>query len=244
MECVARHCQFPLAGGDVHICCERRFPLPGERAGILDRRDSVRREAGVERFFRGGIAANALSDGLRFSFRLVVASWGRACDCFSGDAIWHDGAGFGWELRGVRDAVFAMIFALIGPPMLTAGPLNLWRACASKQWPVATGVVLSGKQSSGNVEAEAGARLVYRYEEAGRKRYSNVRVFGQTPDSSDSAGRFAYGKKVQVAYCPTDPDLAVLEPGVTNDAYYLPAAEGGISLVWPGGFFLWHSGVD
>ncbi len=57
----------------------------------------------------------------------------------------------------------------------------------------------------------------------GRKRYSNVGVFGQTPDSSDSAGRFAYGKKVQVAYCPTDPDLAVLEPGVTNDAYYLPA---------------------
>ncbi len=60
-------------------------------------------------------------------------------------------------------------------------------------------------------------------EVAGRKQYSNVRVFGQTPDSSDSAGRFAYGKKVQVAYCPTDPDLAVLEPGITNDAYYLPA---------------------
>ena len=65
-------------------------------------------------------------------------------------------------------------------------------------------------------------------EVAGRKRYSNVRVFGQTPDSSDSAGRFAYGKKVQVAYCPTDPDLAVLEPGVTNDAYYLPA--GGVAF--------------
>ncbi len=57
----------------------------------------------------------------------------------------------------------------------------------------------------------------------GRKRYSNVGVFGQTPDSSDSAGRFAYGKKVQVAYCPTDPDLAVFELGMTDDAYYLPA---------------------
>ena len=68
----------------------------------------------------------------------------------------------------------------------------------------------------------------------GRKRYSNVRAFGQTPDSSDSAGPFAYGKKAQVAYCPTDPQLAVLEPGVTDDAYYLPA--GGISL--------WHSGAD
>ena len=72
---------------------------------------------------------------------------------------------------------------------------------------------------------------------AGRKRHSNVRVFGQTPDSSDSAGRFAYGKKVQVAYCPTDPDLAVLEPGVTNDAYYLPAAEAAFLLFGLAAFF-------
>ena len=72
-------------------------------------------------------------------------------------ALGSDGSFVGYGMT-----LFTLIFALIGFPMLTAGPLNLWRAYASKQWPVATGMVLSGKQSSGNVEAEAGSRSVYR----------------------------------------------------------------------------------
>ncbi len=102
----------------------------------------------------------------------------RAGSGFHSGSLWLPGAGLAIALAamlfgmtalgsdgsfvGYGMAVFAMIFVLIGAPMLTAGPLNLWRAYASKQWPVATRVVLSGKQSSGNMEAAAGSRLVYR----------------------------------------------------------------------------------
>lgn len=51
-------------GGGVRLGNERRFPLPRERAGILHRRDPVRTDVGVERFFRGRIAAYPLSGGL------------------------------------------------------------------------------------------------------------------------------------------------------------------------------------
>ena len=179
---------------------------------------------------------------------------------FHSDSLWLPGAGLAFVLPailfglvalgsdgsflGYGLAVFALIFVLIGLPMLTAGSMNLWRAYVSQQWPIAAGVILSGKPSSGNVEVEpgeeeaaGGSRLVYRYEVAGRKRYSDVRVFGQAPDSTDSEGRYPYGKKVQVAYCPTDPDLAVLEPGVTNDVYYLPGAGAAFFLFGLAAFF-------
>ncbi len=167
---------------------------------------------------------------------------------FHAGSLWLPGAGlafvlpailFGLLARGSDGSfpvygleVFALIFMLIGLPMLAAGSLHLWRANASRQWPVAEGVILSGKQySSGKVEAEPGEeeaargrRLIYRYEVAGRRRYADVRVFGQTPDSSTGAGRFPYGAKVHVTYCPTDPDLAALEPGITQEAFYLPGA--------------------
>jgi hypothetical protein len=29
---------------------------------------------------------------------------------------------------------------------------------------------------------------------------------------------------VKVAYCPSDPDLATLEPGISSEAYWLPGA--------------------
>lgn len=180
---------------------------------------------------------------------------------FHSDSLWLPGAGLAFVLpallfcllgRGTDRsfpayglAVFALIFMLIGLPMLAAGSLHLWHANASRRWPVAEGIILSGRPySSGKVEAEAGEeeaargrQLIYRYEVAGRKRYSDVRVFGQTPDSSTGAGQFPYGTKVRVAYCAADPDLAVLEPGITNDAYYLPGAGAAFFLFGLAAFF-------
>jgi hypothetical protein len=36
--------------------------------------------------------------------------------------------------------------------------------------------------------------------------------------------RYPTGADVPVWYCPADPDLAVLEPGIGQEAYYLPGA--------------------
>jgi hypothetical protein len=71
------------------------------------------------------------------------------------------------------------------------------------------------------------APLAYQYEVEGIKHFSNVRHFGQFAASSEDWAeeireRYPSGADVQVSYCPTDPDLAVLEPGIARAAYYLP----------------------
>jgi len=179
---------------------------------------------------------------------------------FHSDALWLPGAGLAFALSAILFGfmalgpeanfatygigVFALIFVLIGLPMLAAGSLNLWRAHASRGWPVAPGVVLSGSGQldkleavPGDEETTQGRGLIYRYEVGGRKRYSDVVVFGQTPDSGEGGSRFPYGAKVQVAYNPSDPELAVLEPGITNDAYFLPGAGAAFLLFGLAAFF-------
>lgn len=137
--------------------------------------------------------------------------------------------------------LFSMIFGLIGMAMLAGGLGRLWNAYASTRWPLAPGVITYGRQdASTSVSKDSdgderrstvyGVRLVYEYEVDGRKHFNNVRVFGQLAGSSDSgrassiAQQYPLGKKVDVAYDPADPDIAALEPGIDNEAYWLPGA--------------------
>ena len=71
--------------------------------------------------------------------------------------------------------------------------------------------------------------LVAEYEVSARKHYTKTRRFGQLAGSGEEwareiAARYPTGAKVQVAYSPADPDLSVLEPGITSEAYWLPGA--------------------
>jgi Protein of unknown function (DUF3592) len=136
--------------------------------------------------------------------------------------------------------LFASVFMLIGVILLTPGARNLMRAGQSLAWPKAPGVVLySGMTSSTSVDKDDDGRtttsttynspLVIEYEVNGRKHYSNTRRFGQLAGSSGEwaqgiAERYPAGAKIQVAYSPADPDLAVLEPGISSEAYWLPGA--------------------
>ena len=79
-----------------------------------------------------------------------------------------------------------------------------------------------------------GAPLAYQYEVGGQKHFSNVRCFGQFGASTEEwakeiAERYPSGADVPVSYCPTDPDLAALEPGIGRETYYLPG--GGAAFV-------------
>ena len=84
---------------------------------------------------------------------------------------------------------------------------------------------------------------MYQYEVAGTTHYNNVRRFAQVEgggrEEADRVGaRYRKGAKVKVSYFPTDPDVAVLEPGNTGAALWLPGI-GVALLLFSGAIFLW-----
>ena len=150
-------------------------------------------------------------------------------------------------------SMFAAIFMLAGFALLSSGLTNLWLGYASRYWPIAEGLIVYGRpdgtvaipqaaaEANGPNDNElvpasgAGSRFVCRYEVAGRKHFANVRLFGEVASSgsdwtSDTAARYALGKKVRVAYSRADPDVAVLEPGIARSAYVLPGAGAAVFL--------------
>jgi len=139
-----------------------------------------------------------------------------------------------------------LIMVLLGVGMLVPGLRNLWHAYASSSWPTTRGVIVFAESTDesavthvgerGAVRSTAhGAPLAYQYEVGGQKHFSNVRRFGQFGASTDREWaeeileRYPSGADVPVSYCPTDPDLAALEPGIGRETYYLPG--GGAAFV-------------
>ncbi len=143
-------------------------------------------------------------------------------------------------------SMFALIFGLGGAAMLSAGLHRLWNAHASLQWPQADAeIVYANEDASTTYDRSHGRRgvartsyatnLVYRYEVNGRTHYSNLRRIGQLAGSSaewadEIAEQYPQGKKMKVRYHPSNPDLAVIEPGITDESYWLPGAGGAVLL--------------
>ena len=141
---------------------------------------------------------------------------------------------------------FWLVFMLFGVAMLAPGLRNLWYAHASQGWPTTDGVIVcaekeaarwviqDSKGRAGQLTMQ-GAPLAYQYEVNGTRYFSNVRHFGQFIRSSSEdwaeaiLQRYPSGAGVPVSYCPTDPDLAALEPGINSECYYLPG--GGLAFL-------------
>ncbi len=147
--------------------------------------------------------------------------------------------GRGLALHTYVTGLFVVVFMLFGVGMLAPGLRNLWYAHASQGWPTTDGVVVYAEQeaagqvmqySEGRMEQATGAPLAYRYDVNGTLYFSNVRHFGQFVGSSSQdwaeaiLQRYPSGTGVPVSYCPTDPDLAALEPGINSECYCLPGA--------------------
>jgi len=136
---------------------------------------------------------------------------------------------------------FWIVFMLFGVAMLAPGLRNLWYAHASQGWPTTDGVVIyaekeaarwviqDSKGRAGQLTMQ-GAPLAYQYEVNGTQYFSNVRHFGQfisssSPNWAESIlQHYPSGTGAPVSYCPTDPDLAALEPGINSESYFLPGA--------------------
>jgi len=144
--------------------------------------------------------------------------------------------------------LFGAVACGLGVLALTAGLQRMWRGHASQNWPTTQGVVvfsMNGEDAASN-DTDAPtyySQFVYQYEVAGTKHFNNVRQFAQVEGgSSEDAARIAStyqkGAIVKVSYFPTDPDVAVLEPGNTNSALVLPGI-GAVLLLFSLAIFIW-----
>jgi len=165
---------------------------------------------------------------------------------FDAELLWLPGGGLAFALPGIMFLIlhlggdltssalkpaltlFATIFSLIGLAMLIPGLIRLWDANESTRWPTVEGSFLKkADQSSAERESPAtGPRmtmyssgLVYQFSVNSKLHFSATRRFGLlSRENAEGEGA------VRVSYKPSNPDVAVLEPGVSPDALYLPGA--------------------
>jgi hypothetical protein len=152
----------------------------------------------------------------------------------------------------VAAAVFGAVACSLGLLALTAGLQRAWHGSASVQWPTTQGVVIFARKGGGDDGRDATddttdpayyARFVYQYEVSGTKHFNNVRQFAQVEGGSSEEAqriesRYRKGAGVKVSYFPTDPDVAVLEPGNTGAALWLPGI-GVVLILFSLAVFIW-----
>lgn len=163
-----------------------------------------------------------LMAGLGFGLPCVMA-----CVIYIGSTTGAVGDNIGMAIGA---GIFASIFAMLGIGALSLGLINLSRARASESWPKVPGVITYQTLDSsdeGQGATTYSTHLVFTYEVDGKKRYSNLRRFGLlaggSQEEADAAqARYPQGTPVTVSYSPDNPNLGVLEPGIDNEAWYLP----------------------
>jgi hypothetical protein len=129
------------------------------------------------------------------------------------------------------------VFCGLGVLGVASGFGRIWHGHASQNWPSAEGEVVYSQTTESDsrneethlVSTAFSPRFVYRYEVDGRRHFNNLRRFGRVEGSdaawaAEIASRYPMGAKVPVRYLPSDPDIAVLEPGNGSEAWWLPGA--------------------
>ena len=125
-----------------------------------------------------------------------------------------------------------MAFMAVGILLLFLGSRNLLRGHASNHWPKADGIIQSSSISrfdssgSGPQHTTYGGSVAYDFQVAGSN-YSGSRVtFADYAHDMNHAqavrNRYPEGKRVTVHYAPDNPQLAVLETGITDGMWILP----------------------
>lgn len=170
--------------------------------------------------------------GLAFSLSAVMFT-----------ALYRSSLGSSSSGMAMGVALFAAIFMMIGLPMLIIGGINLYRSFASQSWPTTKGEIIydeidvststresgpAGRRVS-RTTTTYGPRIIFRYEVNGKRHYSNTRRFGALSGSdaewaNEISDKYPEGYKLPVSYHPDDPNLAVIETGITPEAYWLPGA--------------------
>jgi hypothetical protein len=149
-------------------------------------------------------------------------------------------------------AIGGAVFCGLGILALTAGLQRMWHGNASLSWPTTSGVVIVASKGNGadddgvndSTDSAWYARFVYQYRVAGLDHFNNLRRFAQIeggggPEEVNRiAARYRKGATVKVSYFPTDPDVAVLEPGNTSAALWMPGI-GVVLILFSAAVFIW-----
>ena len=146
----------------------------------------------------------------------------------------------GSKPMAIAAGFFGCVFCGLGLLALTAGISRYWNGNASLSWPTTSGAIVTASKVDSDDESglDSGtdsawyARFVYQYTVNGIDHFNNKRRFAGVEGGSDSdASRlretYKRGAAVKVSYSPSDPDVAVLEPGNSKDSFIIP----GIGIV-------------
>ncbi|MDH3217219.1 MAG: DUF3592 domain-containing protein [Candidatus Krumholzibacteria bacterium] len=128
----------------------------------------------------------------------------------------------------------SVVFVAAGIAMTIRGKGVLGDAKASATWPAAYGKIVTSQVTKKSHQSRRNGRqrttvtywanLSYRYDVDGLRYTSDTVSFGEygsdDPEHArDVVHRYPEGKEVEVHYNPTDPEVAVLEPGVSRSSY-------------------------
>jgi len=143
--------------------------------------------------------------------------------------------------------LFLSIFVIVGMVVALQGKKRLATAKKSANWPYVEGRVISSEMEidrdsdSEGTSVTYSAEVMFEYEVAGVVYSANRVSFGQYGSSSPGHARKILNKypadeAVKVYYDPANPEVSVLEPGVTFSTYLLLI--GGLVFIFFGALFL------
>jgi hypothetical protein len=140
------------------------------------------------------------------------------------------------KVMPIAAAFFGAVFCCLGILALTAGLQRAWHGSASRSWPIVSGVVTrtGGDEPDDSTDSAYRARVVYKYDVKGATHFNNMRSFAQVEDHA----RYKTGDRVKVSYLPGDPDVAVIEPGNSSAALWMPGI-GVVLLLFSFAVFYW-----
>jgi hypothetical protein len=131
--------------------------------------------------------------------------------------------------------LFPWLFLVAGVVMLYFGVSSLNRARASVDWPSASGRIVSSSVERHHESRTRGrgstttyhAEVFYEFQVDGATYHGKRVAYGDYGSSSPShargiVNRYPEGKEVTVHYMPGNPEVCLLEPGVSLQAWILP----------------------
>lgn len=120
----------------------------------------------------------------------------------------------------LSSTALARLYLLVGVGLLIRSAYLVIRALNSRHWKVVAGTVVGSKTESSRWDDYWHSAVRYRFFAVGRERESDRLAFGNVEWSKSSAERivqqYPAGSAVRVYYDPSNPDSAVLRPGLAS----------------------------
>ena len=133
------------------------------------------------------------------------------------------------NVRAMVSRFFSIPFILAGIAVVFLGSRSIWNGKASQGWPTTQGVILSSKvdyQESPKMGKTYEAVISYKFTVDGQVHTSSrVAYDSNLSDPAVAEGlvkKYPQGAEVAVYYAPNNPEVSVLEPGISRGVLMIP----------------------